>query len=119
VTYKPSERFDLTGSLTFSDFYAATTKEKEFGYAIWRGRLTYQVNKYLFFRGIVEYNTFRNTLLTDLLASFTYIPGTVLQLGYGSLYDKVEWLDGEYRPSDLFLEVRRGLFFKASYLWRL
>jgi len=119
LTYKPSERFDFTGSLTFSDFYASATKEKEYDYAIWRGRLTYQVNKYLFFRGIAEYNTFRNTLLTDLLASFTYIPGTVLQLGYGSLYDKVEWMDGEYRPSDRFLETRRGLFFKASYLWRL
>ena len=119
LTYKPSERFDFTGSLTYSDFYASATKEKEYDYAIWRGRLTYQVNKYLFFRGIAEYNTFRNALLTDLLASFTYIPGTVLQLGYGSLYDKVEWVDGEYRPSDRFLETRRGLFFKASYLWRL
>jgi len=119
VTYKPSERFDFTGSLTYSDFYAAATKEKEYGYAIWRGRLTYQVNKYLFFRGVVEYNDYRKTMLTDLLASFTYIPGTVIQLGYGSLYDKVEWADGEYRPSERFLEVRRGLFFKASYLWRL
>jgi hypothetical protein len=119
LTYKPSERFDFTGSLTYSDFYASATKEKEYDYAIWRGRLTYQVNKYLFFRGVVEYNSFRNTLLTDLLASFTYIPGTVLQLGYGSLYDKTEWMDGEYRPSVRFLEVRRGLFFKASYLWRL
>jgi hypothetical protein len=119
VTYKPSERFDLTGSLTFSDFFRESTKEKEFDYAIWRGRLTYQMNKYLFFRGVIEYNTYRRTMLTDLLASFTYIPGTVLQLGYGSLYDKVEWVDGEYRPSERFLEVRRGLFFKASYLWRL
>ncbi|MFO7733956.1 MAG: DUF5916 domain-containing protein [Candidatus Aminicenantes bacterium] len=119
VTYKPSERFDLTGSLTFSDFFRESTKEKEFDYAIWRGRLTYQMNKYLFFRGVVEYNTYRRTMLTDLLASFTYIPGTVVQLGYGSLYDKVEWAGGEYRPSERFLEVRRGLFFKASYLWRL
>jgi hypothetical protein len=119
VTYKPSERFDLTGSLTFSDFYRESTKEKEFDYAIWRARLTYQTNRYLFFRAVVEYNTYRETMLTDLLASFTYIPGTVVQLGYGSLYDKVEWAGGEYRPSERFLEVRRGLFFKASYLWRL
>jgi hypothetical protein len=119
VTYKPSERFDLTGSLTFSDFTRRSTNEKEFDYAIWRGRLTYQANKYLFFRGVVEYNSYRRRMLTDLLASFTYIPGTVLQLGYGSLYDRIEWADGEYRPSERFLETRRGLFFKASYLWRL
>jgi hypothetical protein len=119
VTYRPSERFDLTASLTYSDFTRESTNEREYSYAIWRGRLTYQMNKYLFFRGIVEYNAFRKELLTDLLASFTYIPGTVIQLGYGSIYDKIEWVDGEYREADRFLEVKRGLFFKASYLWRL
>jgi len=119
VTYKPSEQFDLTGSLTYSDLYRRSSGEKEYDYAIWRGRLTYQMNKYLFFRGIVEYNSFRRELLTDFLASFTYIPGTVIQLGYGSIYDKFEWVDGEYREADRFLEMKRGLFFKASYLWRL
>jgi hypothetical protein len=39
VTYKPSEKFDLTGSLTFSDFFRRSTGEKEYAYAIWRGRL--------------------------------------------------------------------------------
>ena len=119
VTYKPSEKFDLTASLNYSDFFRRSTHEKEYGYAIWRGRLTYQMNKYLFFRGVVEYNSFRRKLLTDLLASFTYIPGTVIQLGYGSIYDKVDWVDGEYREANRFLEMKRGLFFKASYLWRL
>jgi hypothetical protein len=119
VTYKPSEQFDLTASLTYSDFYRQSSGEKEYDYAIWRARLTYQMNKYLFFRGIVEYNAYRSELLTDLLASFTYIPGTVIQLGYGSIYDKVEWIAGEYREADRFLEMKRGLFFKASYNWRL
>ena len=43
----------------------------------------------------------------------------VIQLGYGSIYDKVEWVEREYREADRFLEMKRGLFFKASYLWRL
>jgi hypothetical protein len=119
VTYKPSERFDLTAGLTFSDFTRRSTGEREYAYAIWRGRLTYQMNRSLFFRGIVEYNAFRREMLTDLLASFTYIPGTVIQLGYGSLYDRTEWVDGAYRDAGRFLEMKRGLFFKASYLWRL
>jgi Domain of unknown function (DUF5916)/Carbohydrate family 9 binding domain-like len=119
ITFKPSEQFDLTASLTFSDFTRRSTGLKEYDYAIWRGRLTYQMNKYLFFRGVVEYNSFRREMLTDLLASFTYIPGTVLQLGYGSLFDRTEWIDGEYRDAGRFLEMKRGLFFKASYLWRL
>ncbi|MGZ5478880.1 MAG: DUF5916 domain-containing protein [Candidatus Aminicenantales bacterium] len=119
VIYKPSERFDLTASLTYADFTRLSTGEREYDYAIWRGRLTYQMNKYLFVRGIVEYNAFRKEMLTDLLASFTYIPGTVIQLGYGSLYDRTEWIDGAYRDAPRFLEMKRGLFFKASYLWRL
>jgi hypothetical protein len=119
LTYKPSENFDFTGSLTYADFFRDATGEKEYAYAIWRGRLTYQMNKHLFFRAIGEYNSFRKEMLTDLLASFTYIPGTVIQLGYGSLYDRVEWIDGEYREAGRFLEMKRGLFFKASYLWRL
>jgi hypothetical protein len=68
---------------------------------------------------VIEYNDYRKKLLGDLLLSFTYIPGTVIQLGYGSLYEKVRWQESEYRPDDRFLEMKRGLFFKASYLWRL
>jgi hypothetical protein len=67
----------------------------------------------------VEYNTYRKKLLLDFLASFTYVPGTVIQLGYGSLHEKLQWVDGEYRESNTFLEMKRGLFFKVSYLWRL
>ncbi len=119
LTYKPSDKLDLTLNWNRSDFFAEETREKEYDYSIWRGRLTYQLNKYLFFRGILEYNTFKEELLSDFLASFTYIPGTVIQFGYGTLHARLEWDGMEYRPSDRFLEMKRGIFFKASYLWRL
>ncbi|MDH4196878.1 MAG: hypothetical protein OEW05_05675, partial [Candidatus Aminicenantes bacterium] len=119
IIYQPSEKFRTTFSLTYSDLYRSSTEEKVFDYTILRGLVSYQVNKYLFFRGIAEYNTYRKSLLTDFLASFTYIPGTVVQLGYGSLYNKLRWEDGLYREDDRFLEMQRGLFFKVSYLWRL
>jgi len=77
------------------------------------------LNKYLFLRGIVEYNSFHRRILTDLLASFTYIPGTVIHIGYGTLYERIQWMEGEYRPSDRYLETKHGFFFKASFLWRL
>ncbi|HJW08346.1 MAG TPA: hypothetical protein VJ483_01860, partial [Holophagaceae bacterium] len=80
---------------------------------------TYQVNAYIYFRNILEYNAFRRQLLTDFLAAYTYIPGTVVYLGYGSLYKRQEWDQGVYRDSNHFLEMQRGIFFKASYLWRL
>jgi hypothetical protein len=58
-------------------------------------------------------------MMTDLLASFTYIPATVVHLGYGSLYEKLAWREEEYGPSDRFLETKRYFFFKVSHLWRL
>lgn len=118
LTLLPTDKLHITLSLVYSDFYQSSDSAKIYDYWISRGRITYQVNKYLFFRGIVEYNSFYETLMTDLLASFTYIPGTVIHIGYGSFYERIQWIEGEYRPSDNFLETERGFFFKASYLWR-
>jgi len=119
LRFLPSEKLHLELSLIYSDFYRDSDSEKEYDYTIFRNKATFQVNKYLFFRAIVEYNSFRNRLMTDFLASFTYIPGTVIHIGYGSLYEKIKWEEGDYRPTENFLETRRGFFFKASYLWRL
>ncbi len=116
--FQPSENFNETFSLVYSDFHRSADSAKIYDYTILRNKFTYQMNKYLFFRAIIEYNTYYKRLLTDLLASFTYIPGTVVQLGYGNLFEKLEWVEGEYRPSTHFLEIKRGLFFKVSYLWR-
>ena len=119
MDYLPSENIALSLSLRYSDFTRASDGVREFDYTILRGRATYQVNKYLFFRAIVEHNSFRKRLTSDLLASFTYIPGTVVHIGYGSAYERIAWQDGAYVGADRFLETRRGFFFKASYLWRL
>jgi len=119
LVYQPSEQLAATASLVYTDFLRSADDVRIYEYLISRGKLTYQVNKYLFFRGVVEYNNFRKVLLTDFLASFTYIPGTVVYLGYGSLYEKTEWDNTRYGSSDHFLETQRGFFFKMSYLWRL
>jgi hypothetical protein len=121
ASLQPSENLLFDLSFTYSDFIRSANGRKEYDYTIVRSLNTYQVNKYLFFRAIAEYNSFYRELMTDFLASFTYIPGTVLHVGYGSLYDRTEW-DAEARTyvrSDRFLEMKRGFFFKASYLWRL
>jgi len=118
VLYQPSENIKTEFLVSYSDFTRKSDKEKEYDFTILRSKNTFQLNKYLFFRIILEYNTFHKTLTGDFLTSFTYIPGTVIHLGYGSLYEKVKW-DGEYYvPGNTFLETRRGIFFKASYLWR-
>jgi len=119
ATYLPSENLRFELDLAYSDFYRSAGGAKEYDYTIIRSANTYQVNKYLFFRAIVEYNSFYKSLMTDLLASFTYIPGTVIHIGYGSLYEKLAWREDQYEPADRFLEMKRDFFFKVSYLWRL
>ncbi len=119
VSFLPSEKLNFSLDLAYSDFFRSADGAKEYDYGIIRSQNTYQVNKYLFFRVIVEYNSFYEEMLTDLLASFTYIPGTVIHVGYGSLYDKLAWREEAYEPSDRFLEMKRDFFFKVSYLWRL
>jgi len=119
VVYQPSEQWSQTLSVTYASFDRAADGARLYDYAILRSRTTFQPNRFLLFRGILEYNSFRRQLLTDFLASFTYIPGTVVHAGYGALYEKTRW-DGERTvPGSSLVEARRGLFFKASYLWRL
>lgn len=90
-----------------------------YNYRLYTGRSTYQLNKYLFVRAIVEYNEYRERLLTDFLISFAYIPGTVLHLGYGSIFEEKDGSRYSNDPFERFRESNRGIFFKASYNWRI
>jgi hypothetical protein len=119
LIYQPSDQLSAEVSFVYSNFVRDADGQRIYDYPIGRVKLTYQLNKYLFFRGITEYNKFKRQLLTDFLASFTYIPGTVVHLGYGSLYLRTKWEDGSYVDNDRFLETQRGFFFKMSYLWRM
>jgi len=120
LQYQPFDKLSTSLGFSYYDFYRSGNGEKVYDYTIWRGRTTFQVNRFLFFRGIVEYNNYWKKINADFLASFTYIPGTVIYLGYGSIYEKLRWNneDREYFPSDDYLQTRRSFFFKASYLWR-
>ncbi|MFC2161127.1 DUF5916 domain-containing protein [Acidobacteriota bacterium] len=118
ISFLPMDKLDLSLSVIYTDFSRASNSDKEYDYMIFRSRNIFQMNKYLFFRAIVEYNSFWKQVMTDFLASFTYIPGTVFHIGYGSLYEKTQWVEGQYRPGPNFLETKRGFFIKASYLWR-
>jgi len=116
-TLQPNSKLRLTLSLHHSHL----TKEKEeiYDVNIIYSRMTYQFNKYFFARAIIQYDSFKKNLLTDILASFTFIPGTVIHLGYGGLYEKQDWQKGDWVPGHGNLRImKRSFFFKASYLWR-
>jgi hypothetical protein len=119
LEYQPTEKLDLMLTLAYMDFYRKSDNSKVYDYAILRSHNTFQINQYLFLRAIVEYNDFRKRLTLDTLISFTYIPGTVIFLGYGSALDQVRWDGTDYVESNRFRETQRGFFFKVSYLWRL
>jgi hypothetical protein len=119
VLYQPADKLNFLLDLTYSDFYRSADRTKVYSYTILRDRNTFQINKYLFLRGIVEYNLYYKRLTLDGLVSFTYIPGTVFYVGYGSALERTEWDGASYVQTDRFREMRRGFFFKISYLWRM
>ena len=118
ANFKPTGNIHLDLQFNYADLSDSATEQLLYQSSIGRARLTYQMNRYFFLRGIAEYNGFYESLLTDFLASFTYIPGTVVYLGYGSMYDKVAWNGSDYIAAGRLLEMRRGFFFKCSYLYR-
>ena len=116
-----SDNFNAELEYNFSDLYSRETNEKYYDVHIIRSKNTYQLNKYLFVRAIVQYDSYSKVLAPNFLASFTYIPGTVVHLGWGAVYDQTSWDPeaADYVDSAHFNEKSQGLFFKASYLWRL
>jgi hypothetical protein len=121
ITLQPNDAIRIDYQLTYQDLYRTSDDSLFFAYPINRLKAAYQFNKYLFFRVTAEYNGFRRRLPMDALVSFTYIPGTVIHAGYGSIFERKRWdvATSAYARDDGFLEMNRGFFFKASYLWRI
>jgi hypothetical protein len=116
--FQPFTKLNADFSFTYAGFWEAETGDKVYTYPIERLKLSYQFNKYLFIRGILEYNGYVKSLLTDFLISFNYIPGTVFYVGYGSLYDSVNPIgERPFRPEEPY-NMDRGVFLKLSYLFR-
>jgi hypothetical protein len=118
IVIQPTANISSGFYLTYADLFRQANGKKVYDYMIYRNRTTFQFNKYLSLRGIVEYNNFHKRIDANLLAAFTYIPGTVIYLGYGSAYEKVRWNGEDYSPHTSYLQTGKSLFFKASYLWR-
>ena len=115
-TLQPNTKLNHSFYFNYTDFYK--DKKKIYEINIINSQITYQFNKYFFIRGVIQYNSYQKRMLTDFLSSFTFIPGTVLHLGYGGLYEKREWLDNDWQHGQgNLLNIKRSFFFKASYLW--
>ncbi len=112
-------RFSQDVEFSHNAFDRISTGERVYTVNLLNTRTTYQFSKELAVRWIARFDSQRRRVLTDLLGSYDLRPGTVLYVGYGSLYQKrafrdAQWFDGEGE----YLTTNQGLFVKASYLFR-
>ena len=119
ITLQPDEHFSQSVDYNTVRFTRTSDGDRVFTVDIVNLRTTYQFDRHFLVRLIEQYDSSRHRLLTDLLASYEFVPGTVLHAGYGSLYERRDFRDGRLVPdAGNYMTVSRGLFFKASYLRR-
>jgi hypothetical protein len=109
-TLQPNQHFSQSVNWNRTRFNRESDGSRVYVVHIVNTRSTYQFNKHFLIRVIEQFDSSRKRLLTDVLASYEFVPGTVFHAGYGSLYES---LNGEE-----YLTTSRSLFFKASYLYR-
>jgi hypothetical protein len=118
-TFQPSGRFSETVDFERVAFDRESTGERVYTIHILNTKTAYQFTSHFFLRGIVQFDSSRSQVLTDFLASYELRPGTVFFAGYGSLIEQRDYRDEAWRTgTGQYQTVRRGLFLKASYLYR-
>lgn len=122
LVFQPNENFSQSFAYTYSFFDSQLTGERIYDEAIINSKTTYQFDKYFFVRAIVKYDSYLERVLTDFLASYTLSPGTVLHLGYGSMYENQEWNNNKWIANTnlaKYYQTSQSIFFKLSYLFQL
>jgi uncharacterized protein DUF5916/cellulose/xylan binding protein with CBM9 domain len=115
---QPSSRFNQSLSYNRVEF-DKPTGEREYAVDILNTKTTFQLNRELSLRLIVQYDSSAHRVLTDFLASWELIPGTVAYAGYGSLIERQGWDGQQFVPgTGNYQTSQRGMFFKVSYLHR-
>jgi hypothetical protein len=118
IDFHPIENFMTQFTWTNHIFHGDEVSTGDYNINIYRNKILFQFNRYLSLRGIVEYDTGDKKIVGDALLEFTYIPGTVIHLGYGSTFSKEYQVNDRAYPYHPYKELRSSLFFKASYLFR-
>ena len=125
ATIQANQHFSLGLDFFRTRFWRPSTGEQIYAINILNARTTYQFDKHFLVRVLGRYDSSLKRLLTDFLASYEFVPGTVAHVGYGALFEKgygvVDLVPGVAASDDDFngfRQVNRGLFLKASYLRR-
>ena len=119
VTLQPNGRLSQSLDYNRVAFDDEATGARLFTVNILNSRTTYQFTRAFSLRAVAQYASSRTQVLMDFLSSFEPRPGTVLYVGYGSLLERRQDVDGRWvEGQGPFETTRRGLFLKASYLYR-
>ncbi len=128
LTFEPGKHLRTELDLRRQTFTRRSDGGQVFDDTLVRLKTTVQLTRWFSMRAILGYRETDFThepldrkLQGEFLASFNYLPGTVLYAGYGSLHRSGASLSPNLNPQrmDQMLEVGRNIFFKASYNWRI
>lgn len=114
VGLQPNSNLNNNISYSFVTFKNRSTGGKVYDVHIVNLRNSYQFTPRFFLRGVAQYDSSRDRVLADFLASYELAPGTVVHAGYGSLFGRSQ-ADQDF---DRYMGTARAFFFKASYLAR-
>jgi hypothetical protein len=124
ATIQPNQHLSQDVEYYTVRFTRSSTRALVYDVDIVNTKTTYQFNKHFLVRALAQYDSSGDRILTDFLASYEFVPGSVFHAGYGALYEKgfvtTQQLPGAPPPLPIsgFRAVNRGLFLKASYLRR-
>ncbi len=121
-TFQPNQHLTQEIEGNTNRFDRESTGERIFDVTVLNSKTTYQFDNHFRVRLLLQYDSSEHRVLTDFLASYEFVPGTVFHAGYGSLYERgPSDANDPTRPDHLeekYRAMNRGLFFKASYLKR-
>jgi len=118
TTLQPNQHFSQDIGVDTVRFDRASNGERVYSVDIVNLKTTYQFDKHFLVRLLEQFDSSSHRLLTDLLASYEFVPGTVFHAGYGSLHEKQQDQAGPDAVGGNYRAVNRGIFLKASYLHR-
>lgn len=118
ATIQPNDKFTQYFDYRYQQMTSKIDDSELYNVSIFQSESTYQFNEHLFFRGLIQYDSYRKIVLTDLLLSYQLNPQTVFHLGYGSLHEKLSWRDEQWmNPDELaeYYQTSQSIFLKGSY----
>ncbi len=113
-TWKPGSRLTVQPIYRFSELTDFDGRTLFSGYLL-RMRGTYQFNRELFLRLVVQYNSFQDLVSVEPLVTYKINPFTAVYLGSTSTYEE---LPNPRRDAPEFAEAERQFFAKLQYLFQ-